>query len=113
MGNNKTSSLFIIGNGFDISHSLKTKYNDFKKYLIKKFKIKDPDLGIFDYVDLPSIDSKTLEYNEEEIVMLVIDIINKVEGKKWSDLEKNLMNQKILAKFISEMMKNHNLFLHF
>lgn len=90
MENNKTSSLFIIGNGFDISHSLKTNYNDFKKYLIKRFEIKDPDSGIFDYVDLPSINSKTLEYNEEEIVMLVIDIINKVEGKKWSDLEKNL-----------------------
>ena len=79
MENNKTSSLFI-----------KTKYDDFKKYLIKRFEIKDPDLGIFDCVDLPSINSKTLEYNEEEIVMLVIDIINKVEGKKWSDLERNL-----------------------
>lgn len=31
------SSLFIIGNGFDISHSLKTKYTDFKEYLENQF----------------------------------------------------------------------------
>lgn len=26
-------SLFIIGNGFDISHGLNTRYSDFMKYL--------------------------------------------------------------------------------
>lgn len=25
--------LFIIGNGFDLAHGLKTKYEDFRKYL--------------------------------------------------------------------------------
>ncbi|WP_276495249.1 AbiH family protein [Bacillus nitratireducens] len=29
------SKLFLIGNGFDIDHDLKTAYEDFRKYLLK------------------------------------------------------------------------------
>ena len=38
------TNLFIIGNGFDISHGMKTKYSDFRNYLIKKYSIKQADL---------------------------------------------------------------------
>ena len=31
--------LFIIGNGFDISHCIESSYNDFYNYLVKKRKI--------------------------------------------------------------------------
>ncbi len=30
------SNLFIMDNGFDISHNIKSTYNDFKEYLEKK-----------------------------------------------------------------------------
>ena len=30
------SSLFIIGNRFDIAHGIPSKYSDFRKYLVKK-----------------------------------------------------------------------------
>ena len=29
----KISNLFIIGNGFDLSHNMQTKYKDFRRYL--------------------------------------------------------------------------------
>lgn len=31
----KQDTLYIIGNGFDIAHGLKTTYNDFKNWLEK------------------------------------------------------------------------------
>lgn len=30
-------NLFIIGNGFDLAHNLKTSYEDFHKYLKNKY----------------------------------------------------------------------------
>ena len=31
------SSLFIIGNGFDIAHGIPTKYRDFREFIIKSY----------------------------------------------------------------------------
>ena len=31
------SKLFIIGNGFDLAHSIPTSYNDFRAFLISKY----------------------------------------------------------------------------
>lgn len=42
----KTNRLFLIGNGFDISLGLKTKYTDFLLWLIKKEVIKAVNSGV-------------------------------------------------------------------
>ena len=31
------SSLFIIGNGFDIAHGIPTKYSDFREFILKMY----------------------------------------------------------------------------
>lgn len=43
------SKLFVIGNGFDLAHELRTSYEDFKKYIVDeyldgKYKEKVPDV---------------------------------------------------------------------
>lgn len=39
VGVNVMKNLYIIGNGFDLAHSLPTKYSNFKEYLISKYQI--------------------------------------------------------------------------
>lgn len=36
------SNLFVIGNGFDISHKLKTSYENFHTYLKKEYSNAEP-----------------------------------------------------------------------
>lgn len=66
--------LFIIGNGFDLMHGLKTSYCDFRTYLIEH--------GITSKVHLISNSSRYL-----------IDFFDKYcKGTKWSDIEDKLLN---------------------
>lgn len=80
--------LYIIGNGFDLKHGLKTTYNDFKKYLVKEYKISEEDIY------LPEGNSKpdgSIEYDEKDIASLIVYIINQTfEGENWGNLEENL-----------------------
>lgn len=82
--------LFIIGNGFDISHKLKTRYSDFQCYLQKNY----PDAS-FDDVWVPEqiiMPNGNLSYNDDDIVGFLLKIISQAEnnGKAWSDLENTL-----------------------
>lgn len=82
--------LFIIGNGFDISHKLKTRYSDFQHYLLKSY----PDASI-DYVVVPEeiiMPNGDLSYNDDEVVSFLLKIISEAEndGEAWSDLENTL-----------------------
>lgn len=73
--------LFIIGNGFDISHNLKTRYSDFQKYLLEKY----PKAST-EYTWVPE------SYNDDEVVGFFLKIISEAEneGEAWSDLENTL-----------------------
>lgn len=37
LGGVNISSLFIVGNGFDIAHGIQTKYSDFRSIIIKMY----------------------------------------------------------------------------
>lgn len=84
------SSLYIIGNGFDLSHGLKTSYENFHQYLIENY----PDA----YFDSSITPESTLSqdgddvYDENEVVGFIMHIISEAEprGEKWSDLENSL-----------------------
>lgn len=81
--------LFIIGNGFDLAHGLKTSYEDFHKYLKDNY----PNAKINDYL-IP--ESRTMPdgaevYKDEEVVGVILNIISEAEdGEMWSDLENTL-----------------------
>ncbi|MED3550316.1 bacteriophage abortive infection AbiH family protein [Cytobacillus praedii] len=84
-------SLFIIGNGFDLSHSLPTSYEDFRQYLIHNYPraVKDSPSFNINSMILPD-DSEV--YDKDDVVSFLMDIISKAEpnGENWSDIETSL-----------------------
>lgn len=85
------SSLFIIGNGFDIAHDLKTSYEEFHKYL----KLEYPDARpLYDYAAplLNRTPDGEFVYDEVEGVSVIMTVISDAvpNGEKWSDLENSL-----------------------
>ncbi|WP_455154864.1 bacteriophage abortive infection AbiH family protein [Stomatobaculum longum] len=82
------SKLFVIGNGFDLAHELRTSYEDFKKYIVDeyldgKYKEKVPDVEEISDVE---------EVSDEKKAIFILDIISLAEGegKKWGNVESSL-----------------------
>ncbi|MEC2037519.1 bacteriophage abortive infection AbiH family protein [Bacillus altitudinis] len=85
------SGLFVIGNGFDISHGLKTSYDDFRKYLISDIKIET------DYLIEPESrmdQDGGILYDEVEVLSMLFYLISEAESntEKWSNVEASLAN---------------------
>ncbi len=72
-------TLFIIGNGFDLSHNLKTSYLDFKNFISKE----EPELlvKIFECYKYSFKRTYKDHFSEEEL---------DVESLLWADFEKNM-----------------------
>lgn len=82
--------LFIIGNGFDISHGLPTRYCDFQKYLKKEYPEASEDIfTVPEPFFMPDGEEK---YNDNEVVGFLLRVITEAEGNdgNWCDLEKTL-----------------------
>lgn len=79
------SNLFIVGNGFDLSHGLQTSYEHFHKYLREKY----PDAQPTDCVPEYLIDNHGNEVpaNEDEVIGFIEQILCDADGDKWSNLE--------------------------
>lgn len=79
--------LFILGNGFDLYHGLKTSYYNFKEYLESKI-----DNIEYNYsVPSSSIGPKgDVLYYEDEVVPFLINVISEASGDNWSDFEESL-----------------------
>ncbi|MFK4855030.1 AbiH family protein [Lactococcus petauri] len=81
-------TLFVVGNGFDIAHDLKTKYSDFKVYIINH-------------------PNDTVRYNKQTGTKQII-VLNKFEelcqpDEYWNDFELQTV------KLIDELEKNKKL----
>lgn len=80
--------LFIIGNGFDVSHDIKSKYIHFKNYLMDKYGI--------DEAPTPYISSSQGNHGEaiideaESAKILVYGMNTTSDHKEWSDFENDL-----------------------
>ncbi|MDP0506944.1 MAG: AbiH family protein [Fusobacterium sp. JB019] len=86
------SKLFIIGNGFDLSHCMDTRYSDFRKYLIRTYpeseKISEEDDIFFDkQIDGHGEIVKPLDY---QVVGWLLNTIDFLGDYNWSDLENYL-----------------------
>ena len=78
-------SLFIIGNGFDLSHGLDTSYENFHKYLnimYPNVRTNAYESGFASYAN----DQKFPLANNEN-VGFIEQVLSEAEGGKWSDLE--------------------------
>ncbi|SHM40102.1 Bacteriophage abortive infection AbiH [Anaerosporobacter mobilis DSM 15930] len=82
--------LFVIGNGFDLSHGLDTSYEDFHKYLVKTY----PNAEDIDYAPTYIMDGKGNDVvsNVNEEVGFIEHILTNVEGSNWCNLEEAVGN---------------------
>ena len=79
-------TLYIIGNGFDCyCHGMKTKYKDFRDYLLKKYPGSKKYYG-FPYPTL-TFDHYDYDYAEENVVAYIVHVLDTCQGEDWSDLE--------------------------
>lgn len=113
------SSLFIIGNGFDIAHGIPTKYSDFRSFLIELFpealEFRDEVIFLEDaeYIDASEFAAETL-----------INTMDYAAGENWCDFEEALarinFNKKLprpnhkedeTEEEDNELMKNYLLYM--
>ncbi|WP_439483981.1 bacteriophage abortive infection AbiH family protein [Cyclobacterium plantarum] len=82
-----SKKLYIIGNGFDIQHGLKSKYWDFKEYLdIKDRKLVDRLEDYFGADALWSDFEETLAYlDTEQIIDECMNYLESYGAENWSD----------------------------
>lgn len=82
--------LFIIGNGFDTAHCLPTKYQDYHKYLRRKY----PNANEISSVPPTSAMGHHGEviYAPDEVVGYLMNLISRTEGDNWSDVEATMGN---------------------
>lgn len=87
-GETEMSKLFIIGNGFDLAHELPTQYEDFHNYLHENY----PDANEDEAIVPTSVIGHhgDVEYDDNEVVGYIMNLISRTEGVYWSDLEKTL-----------------------
>ncbi|MCC3866900.1 bacteriophage abortive infection AbiH family protein [Terrisporobacter mayombei] len=84
------SKLFILGNGFDLNHNLKTKYEDFREYLLERYPgVDETPLYCIEGSMLPD---GNLEYDEKEVAIFIFNLISQAEGydNEWNDIEISL-----------------------
>lgn len=83
-------SLFIIGNGFDLAHGIKSSYEDFHQYL--KAEYPDADGDEFTMPESTSMQDGGEEFDDDMVVSYLLRLISNTEpnGDKWSDLENSL-----------------------
>lgn len=85
-------NLFVIGNGFDLEHNLKTSYHDFKNFLINNYKIDLNDN--YDFI-LPSYATnyrRLEEYDAKEFATFFLNLIDDCSEyiDTWQDFEECL-----------------------
>lgn len=78
-------NLFIIGNGFDLAHGLKTSYEDFRHYLLEEYPEADPEE--FTMPDVSMMPDGGVTIDDETAVSFIMRIISLTEGDKWRDVE--------------------------
>lgn len=97
--------LFILGNGFDLSHGLKTSYEDFRNYLVKQYNyVKSCNNSIPGYNVIGS---------KEDIASLLVDYITRANnGELWKDMEQAIKRFPFyIENYFYEFSLEHILFL--
>ncbi|CAI8921701.1 bacteriophage abortive infection AbiH family protein [Priestia megaterium] len=84
------AKLFIIGNGFDSAHKLKTSYNHFREYLLSN----NPEINMEELIIPEEIHDKDggITYNQTEVLSMLFYLINEAESntEEWSSVESSL-----------------------
>ena len=81
------SNLFIIGNGFDLSHGIKSSYKDFRGYLKEQY---DPTKH--EVYDIPTINWEHT-YDYSDIADFWFNVFDANNDMEWSKFEDSLYGQ--------------------
>lgn len=84
------SKLFIIGNGFDIGHGLKTKYADFHVFLQENYPDADEDEGTYPYVFQDKNGEMDCEDNVAVAILMRLITESDNSDGLWSALEEEM-----------------------
>lgn len=84
------AKLFIVGNGFDLAHGMKTSYQHFHEYLKEEYPESDGD--DFTVPEGREMPRGEVVYDDVDTVSYLLRLISNVEPEadKWSDLETSL-----------------------
>ena len=80
--------LFIIGNGFDQAHKLKTSYEDFRRYLQKSHPNANPKR--FTMPNVFQTPDGGVGIDDDDAAGFIMRIISLTEGDDWKDIETTL-----------------------
>ncbi len=83
-------NLFIIGNGFDLSHGMKTSYEDFHEYLKSEYPEATESKPILPQCNINPDGS--VDCSDIESISLLLYVINEIESKygEWKNFEESL-----------------------
>ncbi|KYG33443.1 bacteriophage abortive infection AbiH family protein [Priestia endophytica] len=85
------SNLFIIGNGFDLSHGLPTSYQNFHQYLLDKYP-NSIHKGASFSIEPTTLPDGGISFDDDELVGFILELISIAEkdGDNWCDIERSL-----------------------
>ena len=97
------SSLFIIGNGFDIAHGIPTAYNSFRNWVLEQYPdslpFRETTMSFEEYAQLP-IDEVAAE--------MLVYAMDHASGKYWNDFEGALSRINFSHKLSGPTDEEHN-----
>ena len=85
--------LFIIGNGFDLSHKMLTEYKDFRTYVMKEYGLPEPQEEVPDIPDSFLLPDGGEGVDTQDAMHLALWLLTWCNGKKdckWKKFESNL-----------------------
>ncbi len=103
------AKLFIIGNGFDLAHGMKTHYSDFRDYLIEEYNVDENLINTVGY-DIPTphdLPDGGEKYDDTIVAAAIIKTLDNTEGSQWKDVEKSL-GELDYAEFLDDWAEMHN-----
>lgn len=93
----RAKKLFVIGNGFDRAHGLKTEFKDFKEYVFRISKLDNSEVeeeAVYDFeIPTPRIDPRGDQiYDDGEVAKKYYQILSYLNSDydDWRNFEKNL-----------------------
>ncbi len=83
------SSLFIVGNGFDMAHGFKTSFNQFKKWLRDEYGA-DVSEEIIEIPEFQTNYKRLHQYDSKNMAIFFYNLIYHILGDDWNDFESAL-----------------------
>ena len=86
-------NLFLIGNGFDLAHKMKTAYSDFREFLIDRYDLTEDMINTLPDIPYPYTDHDGGEcYEPASVALAIVQMLDATNGYIWKDIEAELGN---------------------